>query len=271
VCVVGLDYADQRYYVPGAGRFMTADPYRASAGPSDPGSWNRYAYTQGDPINNTDSSGLMIDASTGDSGGGSPFGWFSFLLPGFGGGVPGGYAAYFDRLVQVNAWKRSPQEKVREWDLKIAAALVDASRIRETEPLRHVPHHLQVLSDCYKYGIRQRTYEVQDEFGNAVAGRTTVQEYVHVTEGTPTSKDTPFNGNKFVDNIAANLQKAFTFYQQFEVQVWGVNATDGLIPIMVRELDGRDYGTLGVHADGKGTVFINGNDGKTNGRPNICP
>src|ERR1051326_4849671 len=38
----GLDYADQRYYASTFGRFMTPDPYRASAGPSDSQSWNRY-------------------------------------------------------------------------------------------------------------------------------------------------------------------------------------------------------------------------------------
>jgi len=55
----GLDYADQRYYTPGSGRFMTADPYQASAGAGDPGSWNRYSYVQGDPVNNVDPSGLI--------------------------------------------------------------------------------------------------------------------------------------------------------------------------------------------------------------------
>jgi len=54
----GLDYADQRYYTPGSGRFMTADPYQASGGPSDPGSWNRYSYVGGDPVNFNDPSGL---------------------------------------------------------------------------------------------------------------------------------------------------------------------------------------------------------------------
>ena len=39
---MGFDYADQRYYASGYGRFNTADPYPASAGPSDQGSWNRY-------------------------------------------------------------------------------------------------------------------------------------------------------------------------------------------------------------------------------------
>ena len=45
-----LDYADQRYYATGAGRFMTADP--AGSGLK----W--YAYVGGDPVNRGDPSGL---------------------------------------------------------------------------------------------------------------------------------------------------------------------------------------------------------------------
>jgi hypothetical protein len=63
---------------------MTPDPYIASVGPTDPGSWNRYAYTRGDPVNRVDPRGLndctpLSDGSfdcggvtgTGDSGDGS--------------------------------------------------------------------------------------------------------------------------------------------------------------------------------------------------------
>ena len=50
----GLDYADQRYEQPGVGRFLSPDPNSNSAGLTDPGSWNRYAYVGGDPINRTD-------------------------------------------------------------------------------------------------------------------------------------------------------------------------------------------------------------------------
>jgi RHS repeat-associated protein len=55
----GLDYADQRWHVAGAGRFLTADPYQASGGASDPGSWNRFGYVGGDPTNWVDVSGLL--------------------------------------------------------------------------------------------------------------------------------------------------------------------------------------------------------------------
>jgi RHS repeat-associated protein len=54
----GQDYADQRYYGVGTGRFNVPDPYKASGGSQDPPSWNRYAYVGGDPINFADPNGL---------------------------------------------------------------------------------------------------------------------------------------------------------------------------------------------------------------------
>jgi RHS repeat-associated protein len=55
----GLDYADQRYYSSKFGRFLTSDPYVASGGPAAPGSWNRYAYVEGDPVSYYDPAGLQ--------------------------------------------------------------------------------------------------------------------------------------------------------------------------------------------------------------------
>jgi len=55
----GLDYADQRYYSSTFGRFMGPDPYLGSSNPRNPGSWNRYAYVEGDPVNYTDPDGLQ--------------------------------------------------------------------------------------------------------------------------------------------------------------------------------------------------------------------
>ncbi len=54
----GLDYANNRYYTNAYGRFMTPDPSSSSGGPSNPQSWNRYAYTSGDPVNRHDPRGL---------------------------------------------------------------------------------------------------------------------------------------------------------------------------------------------------------------------
>ncbi len=56
----GLDYADQRYYDRGSGRFLTPDPGGVStADPMNPRSWNRYAYANGDPINFYDPHGRV--------------------------------------------------------------------------------------------------------------------------------------------------------------------------------------------------------------------
>ena len=57
----GLDYADRRYHQPGWGRFLTPDPYQASGGPGSPGSWNRYAYVEGDPVGHNDPKGLLME------------------------------------------------------------------------------------------------------------------------------------------------------------------------------------------------------------------
>jgi RHS repeat-associated protein len=86
----GLDYADQRYYSSTIGRFLSPDPYEASGGPVDPGSWNRYAYVQGDPINFVDPQGLLImmtESLGGADGGGGDAGW---------GGGGGGYFGAID-------------------------------------------------------------------------------------------------------------------------------------------------------------------------------
>lgn len=45
-----------RYESPGTGRFITPDRGGLPSA-SDPGSWNKYAYVQGDPVNNADPSG----------------------------------------------------------------------------------------------------------------------------------------------------------------------------------------------------------------------
>jgi len=59
----GQDYAEQRYYNNGTGRFWSVDPGGiGSADPSTPTSLNRYAYTNGDPVNFFDRHGLIVQA-----------------------------------------------------------------------------------------------------------------------------------------------------------------------------------------------------------------
>jgi RHS repeat-associated protein len=68
---VGQDYADQRYYNSGTGRFWTVDPGGIKTADSGvPLSWNRYAYVNGDPVNFLDRHGLEEQAP--DDGGCDP-------------------------------------------------------------------------------------------------------------------------------------------------------------------------------------------------------
>jgi len=63
--LVGLDYAQNRYYSSILGRFLSPDPSKSNA-LKDPGQWNKYAYAGGDPVNFSDPSGLMLGCPSGD-------------------------------------------------------------------------------------------------------------------------------------------------------------------------------------------------------------
>jgi RHS repeat-associated protein len=54
----GLDHAGWRKYESFSGRWTSPDPYGLSASIADPQSFNRYPYTQNDPVNFVDPSGL---------------------------------------------------------------------------------------------------------------------------------------------------------------------------------------------------------------------
>ena len=89
------DYAGQRYYSNVTGRFFSPDPGGiATADPMDPGSWNRYAYVQGDPVNHQDRSGLFLSAQScindADACGAEDWGLWIGLPGGNGAGVAGG-------------------------------------------------------------------------------------------------------------------------------------------------------------------------------------
>jgi RHS repeat-associated protein len=78
-----LDYANNRYYSNAYGRFMTPDPYTNSGRLNDPQSWNRYAYTRGDPVNRYDPEG-SDDCPAGVA-------CFSVTGTGYGDGGDGGF------------------------------------------------------------------------------------------------------------------------------------------------------------------------------------
>jgi RHS repeat-associated protein len=53
-----LDFFQARYYSAGPGRFLSPDPGNAGADPSNPQTWNAYAYVLGNPLAMVDPSGM---------------------------------------------------------------------------------------------------------------------------------------------------------------------------------------------------------------------
>ncbi len=84
----GQDYAEQRYYNSGTGRFWNVDPGGAGTDPPDPTSWNRYSYVRGDPVNRGDFTGLcdvLLAGITMNPGGDGAFDQFGArMMTGFG-------------------------------------------------------------------------------------------------------------------------------------------------------------------------------------------
>jgi RHS repeat-associated protein len=60
-----LDWFNVRYYSGWQGRFQSPDPGNAGADPSNPQSWNGYAYVNNNPLSYTDPSGMMTEPSSG--------------------------------------------------------------------------------------------------------------------------------------------------------------------------------------------------------------
>jgi RHS repeat-associated protein len=101
----GLDYANNRYYSNVYGRFMTPDPYTNSGRLTDPQSWNRYAYTRGDPVSRVDPKGtddcpylVCVDVSSW----GDPFDGFWDVAGPFNNGPSFGYACMFGFIPGCN-------------------------------------------------------------------------------------------------------------------------------------------------------------------------
>ena len=59
----GLDFAEARYYNNQHGRFTAVDPLLASGKSANPQTFNRYAYVLGNPLKQTDPTGLQVGSS----------------------------------------------------------------------------------------------------------------------------------------------------------------------------------------------------------------
>jgi RHS repeat-associated protein len=265
----GLDYAWNRMYAATYGRFLQADPYRASASITNPQSWNRYAYVENDPVNYHDPSGLLMQIpgycppdmtheecqdsgvwpdGPGGGGGGIQIG---------GGSVP----VVPSPFLPVQVWRTDPRKAMRQWDLLIAATIVRAFQNTNTI----YPMYLDMLEECITTNAitgalqLQRHYQLKDQLGRALDSGT-FTEFNAVVAGAMTSGNATFRANDW-DFISAGFQGQYNFYQTF---VGRSGMGIGPVPIFVSD-HGVTYGTLAVEAT-RTSIKINGVE-KSNSRP----
>jgi RHS repeat-associated protein len=271
----GLDYADQRWYSSVAGRFLTADPYQASGGVGNPGSWNRYGYVEGDPVNWIDPEGLNrslctdVDALPGKCHGVSlqPDAGIIYRWQGGYPGGPGGHPEYGNLPVAV--WPDTPDQ--------------GGSAIRVTR--------LVVTSDCWmaknpKTGApsRNTTFTAFSGGTELLGSNIKIRETVTHADGS-LATDVIGDPNSTGSNGRFNDQKGLSLFQKgpihlfqsFEVSVNGGAFYHVDVAYSAR---GPAYGTLGVYftwdyptglLGGKDyNVFVTGAPGDT-GKTGIKP
>jgi RHS repeat-associated protein len=244
----GLDYAVNRYYASGTARFTTPDPYKASAGASDPQSWNRYSYTQGDPVNYKDPTGLLMAPWDDDW-------WFG---GGGGGGGWGGYPCGPDWM-----WDAS---LVGPCDAFYSLPLLPiVASPRPPEPRKPRPAYLKVEypdDDCYrpnagapgvwtreiKYTLYGDNDQKFDYMQHAV-----ISEHLTLTWGQKKPKESSDDsGDTFTDTISVGNGGPFDVRQTFTVSVWGQTFNVSIIDRL-----GRQRGENFIKARGDSVAIDN--------------
>ena len=188
----GNDYAVNRYESPGTGRFLTPD--RMSGTAADPSSWNKYAYVEGDPINDVDEEGLCRTPVGGGGGGGFPIGIGIGIGIGTGdpdlesrgpfcrnprhpGVPPGG-------LVTGGPLRGLTYTNLLQALTTLAAAMLPLNESAAGSGAS-VPTYLQVASECWAPGTQisatytlEVTYQVENQFQQPMNGAQLAGYYI---------------------------------------------------------------------------------------------
>jgi RHS repeat-associated protein len=255
--VSGLDYAHNRYYNNAYGRFMTPDPYQATASspsdPKNPQSWNRYAYVAGDPVNSNDPTGQLepfCDPDYGCEDGGGDVSWGPCNT------------IYVDGFQQPNPCYFLP--------------VFFAPQPKPTQPAPYLAG-FELVGDCYDrsanaFGqaggaaVDDLTFQPITQYGTAYQGPLTITETNQVIKGNTTSINSTWivsGGETFTDNISSGGQSAFQ-----ELESYFVNGSK--TPETIDWFYGGVYAVLGVYAT-PSTVIINGTvPVNKNGSPHYC-
>jgi hypothetical protein len=280
------------------GRFTTPDPNPTSAKLSDPGTWNRYAYVGGDPVNRTDPSGQEFCDATGYCvgdyycEGGYLSATSAASLCSDANWVPDGTSS---GLALCEAYIGSATECATEVQLcsggspdflnntffagfcSIFGGLFQVQQAPPPPVL--VVTALDLEKNCYDrsaqaFGLGggavldELTYLPVNQYGQPVyQGTVTITEQNTVIQGQPISITSPWPvsaGQTFVDNVSSGGQAVFQYNQQFFVN--GSN-----VPLQINWFLGSSYQTLGVYATPQ-NVAINGTYpvNKKNGTKHYC-
>jgi RHS repeat-associated protein len=237
----GLDYAVNRYYASGMGRFLTVDPKGSARGRS-PGTWNRYTYGGNDPISRAD-----------------PLGLDSYLI---GDDDP-------DIIVYTtpdpapcgpdwiwNAALRGPCT-----DIIIDIGIIAGST--SSAPALPMPAYLKVTEDCYQRSVaplgeiweRHVTYTLFGDNGQPLSymRRAVIYEHLEEVAGLKPQESASKPGDPFFDEISVRETGDFIAKQTFSVSVGGREYEDFAIQ---RSLPGPPSFNM-IRAEPK-DIWING-------------
>jgi RHS repeat-associated protein len=250
----GNDYADQRYYSSALGRFLTPDPSRRSATPTNPQSWSRYTYALGNPVNGIDPKGLSCLAVD----------EFDFDDPEFidnsdncgqGGSCDPFDASCGNPCVAADGFTPIPGPTC-----PVIPGVPSPSQVAVTV----VPKYLVITLDCYKVPTnggavtRDIDYQVYGSDGNPY-GFGTVWE--HLTGDLPlTGADSPSSGPPGTFDDEQSVVNLVGIQTMHVTQTFSDHLPNGTaVPLFVRGFGG-DFGTLDIIKT-NGAIYINGNAG----------
>ncbi len=120
---ITLDYMHARYYLPGSNKFLSVDPGR-DWDPTQPQSWNSYAYVRNNPLNMTDPTGRQSNLQQ-------------------------SYNAIFEPISPLDAIVAAAPSNMRTAARKHVPFILDAARAEglDREELAYVLATMQVESD----------------------------------------------------------------------------------------------------------------------------
>ena len=271
----GLDYADQRWYASGLGRFLTSDPYTTGRGGplGRQSASNAYTYVSSSPVQRIDHAGLLdVDYSNGCGAPGT-----EYCIDDGNGGVIGGWPSSGNGFVPANT---PTPEKTGPWlgaglqlNLDTLAQLARAALARQ--PRKSV-RYLELNSDCStlknpRTGLisRDRTYTAINQDGKrdddiTISERVTFQASGDVAYSAIQSPLSSGSG-VFRDQMGPGIYQNNVNLAQYSVTSYGGDWQN--VPTFVRTSAG-DYSVFSIgwtrDSNNRPDVSYNGDGGLWN-------